>query len=84
MTEKEKIEGSWKVEVEKYNRVQKPFALDKRGMITSEKDFVVYSQFNKIYCRKVWGVRCYGGNYEVKVLGKDGGWKRDFYKLAYE
>lgn len=84
MTEKEKMEGSWKVEVEKYKRVQKPFALDKRGMITSEKDFVVYSQFNKIYCRKVWGVRCCSGIHEVKVLGKDGGWKRDFYKLAYE
>lgn len=62
--------------------LDKPFVLDVRGMIVSEGDFVLFTEDNTNYCRKVWDVRCVEGNYEVKVTGDNGGWKREFYKLA--
>lgn len=60
----------------------KVFVLDGRGILTSVDDVVMYQEDGKINCRKVWGVRCIEGNYEVKVMGENGGWKRGFLKLA--
>lgn len=58
------------------------FALDQRGNIVSVKDSVIYLENSKINCRKVWNIRCVEGNWEVKVMGENGGWKREFWKAA--
>lgn len=62
--------------------LDKPFVLDVRSKIVVEGDFILFTEDNTNYCRKVWGVRIIDGNYEVKVMGDKGGWKRNFYKLA--
>lgn len=62
--------------------IPKVFVLDGRGILTSVEDVVMYQEDGKIHCRKVFGVRCVDGNYEVKVLGQNSGWKRGFLKLA--
>lgn len=62
--------------------LKEPFALDERGSIVTVGNEVLYLNENKPCCRKVWGIRCKEGNWEVKVMGENGGWKRTFYKLG--
>lgn len=60
------------------------FALDERGVEVRRGDFVLFTENNINYFRKVWDIRCVAGNWEVKVLGENGGWKKPFWKLASE
>ena len=62
--------------------LKEPFVLDARGMIVRVGDFILFTEDNTNYCRKVWEVRIIDGNYEAKVMGDNGGWKRMFFKLA--
>lgn len=59
------------------------FALDERQMIVKVGDIILYlDKDNEVNCRKVWDIRCIKGNWEVKVAGENGGWKKPFWKLA--
>lgn len=65
-----------------YREIMKDFVLDERSVVVKEGDFVLFLEDGELCERKVWGVRCVDGNYEVKICGANGGWKRKFYKLA--
>ena len=58
------------------------FGLDEREKIVKVGDFVLFTENNNNYFRKVWDIRCVRGNYEVKVMDDNGGWKKQFWKLA--
>lgn len=58
------------------------FALDERSKVVVVGDFILYLENNKLNYRKVWDIRCVDGNWEVKVMGENGGWKKNFFKLA--
>lgn len=66
------------------NRERNNFVLDIRSKLVHESDVVLFLQDSKEHICKVLELRCKEGNYEVRVGGPKGGWKRKFYKLANE
>ena len=63
---------------------ERVFGLDEREIVVRVGDYVLFSENNTNNVCKVLDIRCVEGNYEVRVAGPNGGWKRTFYKLANE
>lgn len=79
MTEKGMTESEARVERILF---KEPFVLDERSKIVVVGDTVLFVENGVVSTRKVWGVRMHDGKGEVKVLGSNGGWKREFFKLG--